>query len=432
MSLAFLGFATVVIFIALIMAKRLSAVAALIAIPIVAGLIAGAGAGLGDMMLEGVVQVAPIAVMLAFAILYFGLMMDAGLFDPLVRLILRLVGNDPVRIAIGTAALSTIVSLDGDGTTTVLIVITSLLPVYRAVGMNPLILAFLLGSTNIIMNFFPWGGPSARAAAALDLNLVNDIFIPLLPVMAAGLITTFLIAWFLGRMERKRLNWRSADSARGAHVELPNPPERRPKLFWINLALSLGLVGGMVSGIAPLPVLIMGGFAIALTINYPRLGEQKERMQHHAYNVVMVVALLFAAGAFTGILGGTGMTDAMAKSIVSIVPDTIGPYFAPITALLSMPLTFLLSNDAYFFGVVPILAQAAGEFGVPPEAIARASMLGLPLHTLSPLLAPIYLACGLLNVEVGDAQRFAIKYAVLVSLAMTAAALILGIIPLYV
>ncbi|MDQ1005097.1 Mg2+/citrate symporter [Neobacillus niacini] len=44
------------------------------------GLISGFGAELGPMMLEGIQKVAPTGIMVAFAVLYFGLMMDAGLF----------------------------------------------------------------------------------------------------------------------------------------------------------------------------------------------------------------------------------------------------------------------------------------------------------------------------------------------------------------
>jgi CitMHS family citrate-Mg2+:H+ or citrate-Ca2+:H+ symporter len=204
---------------------------------------------------------------------------------------------------------------------------------------------------------------------------------------------------------------------------------RRPRLFWFNLTLTLGLVAGMILGLAPLPVMMMGAFAIAATVNYPRLKDQKARITAHADNVVNVVVLLFAAGAFTGILNGTGMADAMASAALSIIPPGIGPYMAPITALASMPLTFVMSNDAYYFGVVPIIATAASAYGIDPEVIARASLIGQPVHTLSPLLAPIYLACGLLGVDVADAQRFALKWAVLISLVVLVAAIVTGAIP---
>ncbi|MGH6908881.1 MAG: CitMHS family transporter [Phenylobacterium sp.] len=434
---ALLGLVMVVTFMTLIMTRKMSAIAALIAVPIAFGLLAGARAGLGDMMVKGVLQVAPTALLLAFAVLYFAIMMDAGLFEPLVRRVLATVGEDPVRISLGSAALATVVSLDGDGTTTALIVITAFLPIYHRVGMNPLILATLLGLSNSLMNFVPWGGPSARAASAVHADL-GVVFMPLLPAMAVGFVGIFSLAWMFGRSERRRLALAStlpAGSADPQRVDVGAAGEgdqavRRPGLFVFNLVLTVGLLLGMILGLAPLPVLMMGAFAVAITVNYPRPADQKARLSAHAENVVNVVLLIFAAGAFTGILNGAGMADAMANAALSVIPPSVGPFLAPITALASMPLTFVMSNDAYYFGVVPVVANAAANFGISPEAIARASLIGQPVHALSPLLAPIYLACGLLGVNVADAQRFALKWAVLISLIVLATALATGAIPL--
>ncbi len=436
LSPAVLGTAMVVTFMTLIMTKKMSAIAALIAVPIGFGLIAGAGPELGQMMLDGVAQVTPTALMLCFAVLYFAIVMDAGLFDPLVRKVLATVGDDPLRISMGTAALAMVVSLDGDGTTTALIVITALLPVYRKVGMNPLILATLLALSNALMNFVPWGGPAARAATAVHADL-NEVFLPLLPVMAISLSAVLLMAWHFGTTERRRLAAIGAVAATTSGEPSPALPDlprdesaRRPHLFWFNLILTVGLVLGMLLSLAPLPVLMMGAFAVALTVNYPHLKQQKERLAAHSENVVNIVVLIFAAGAFTGILNGSGMTEAMAKAALSIVPPGIGPLLAPITAVVSMPLTFVMSNDAYYFGVLPVIAQTAVSYGITPEEIARASLMGQPVHTLSPLLAPIYLVCGLLKVDVADAQRIGLKWAVATSLIATTAALLTGAFPL--
>jgi CitMHS family citrate-Mg2+:H+ or citrate-Ca2+:H+ symporter len=264
-------------FMTLIMTKRMSAVAALIVLPIVFGLLAGAGTSVGKMMIEGVLHVTPTALMLAFAVLFFAIMMDAGLFDPLVRRVVATVGDDPMRISIGTAVLATVVSLDGDGTTTALIVVTAMLPVYRRVGMNPLILATLLALCNALLNLVPWGGPAARAAIALRVDL-SDIFLPLIPAMCVGLLAVLCIAWSFGRSERLRLA-AGSNALVKAHSDLiDEPPQvrvddsaRRPHLFWFNAVLTLLLLAAMVLSVAPLPVLMMGAFAIAVTVNYPHL-----------------------------------------------------------------------------------------------------------------------------------------------------------------
>lgn len=437
MNLAVLGFAMVVVFMALIMTRRLSAVTALVIVPIAFGLLAGAGPRLGEMIVEGIKQIAPTAIMLTFAVLYFGIMIDAGLFDPLVRWVAKTVGNDPVRITLGTAIVSTVVSLDGDGTTTALVTVSAMLPIYRRLGMSPLILGTLLVLSNSFMNLTPWGGPAARAASALGLDVMT-VFLPLIPTMVVGILGTFLVAYYLGHVERNRLAAAGVDLAGTNVAELPNAvplltqdlPERRPRLFWFNAALTLALVGGMLSGLVPLPALIMGAFAIAITVNYPNPKLQRARLATHAENVLAIVTLLFAAGAFTGILKGTGMVDAMATAALEIVPTGWGPCLAPITALLSMPLTFVMSNDAYYFGVLPVVANTAAEFGVAPDEIARASLMGQTVHSLSPLLAPLYLVCGLLEVDVAEAQRYCLKWAVLITLLAIAAAMLSGAFPL--
>lgn len=426
-------------FMVLIMTKRLSAITALILVPVIFGLLAGAGAGIGPMMVEGVTALTPTALMLAFAVLYFGVMIDAGLFDPLVRFVLRTVGDDPVRVTIGTALLATVVSLDGDGATTALVTISAMLPVYRRLGLNPLILALLLGLATSVTNLIPWGGPTARAATALNIDPAL-LFLPMMPTMLAGTAFAVFVAWRMGLAERRRLGAltlqplppgpapEDAVMAEDGDPE-PHADVRRPRMFFFNLALTLGLMAGLLLGLAPLPVMMMSAFAIALIANYPSLKSQRQRIAAHADNVVNIVLLIFAAGAFTGILQGTGMVEAMAGALVAAIPPELGPYFAPITALVSMPLTFFMSNDAFYFGILPVLAETASHYGVAPEAIARASLTALPVHAMSPLIAAIYLVCGLLKVDVGAAQRFSLKWAVLACLVLIAAGLASGAFP---
>lgn len=441
--LTWLGFGMVITFMTLIMTRRLSPLVALIAVPILFALLGGfGGAQLGEMMLAGLRTLAPTGVMLMFAILYFGLMIDAGLFDPLIRVILRVVRADPTKIVVGTALLAAVVSLDGDGSTTYMITVAAMLPLYRRLRLDPLNLTCVTILASGVMNLTPWGGPLARAASALHVEPA-EVFVPMLPAMVTGLVGVFGLAWLLGRREKQRLGHLSLSAA--ATVDEPSldetdsallPPQsnadalRRPKLLAVNALLTLSLLMALVLGVLPLPVLFMIAFALALVINYPRVADQRERIAAHAKNVLAVVSLIFAAGIFTGILGGTGMLDAMAQSMLALVPSTLGPYLAPITALVSLPFTFFVSNDAFYFGVIPIVSQTASEFGISSVEIARASLIGQPVHLLSPLVPSTYLLVGLAGVEFGDHQRFTLKWAALVCLLMLVAALLCAVFPL--
>ncbi|GGJ90920.1 CitMHS family transporter [Pseudomonas matsuisoli] len=431
--LTFLGFAMVMTFMFLIMTKRLSALIALIIIPILFALIGGFAAGIGPMMLEGITKLAPTGVMLMFAILYFSLMIDAGLFDPPVRMILRMVKGDPVKVAVGTAALALIVSLDGDGATTYMICVAALLPLYSRIGMKPVIMAGLIIMAGGIMNMTPWGGPTARAASALGVDPF-DVFVPMIPAMAIGAVLLFTIAWMYGIRERSRLGvlkLPDEHTEETSEISVSQTPEaRRPRLLWVNAALTAALMVTLIAGVLPLPVLFMIAFSIAMIINYPCLEQQKERIAAHAGNVLAVVGLIFAAGIFTGILSGTGMVEAMSKSLLSIIPDSMGPYLSVITALVSLPFTFFMSNDAFYFGILPVLSEAASHYGIEPVQMARASIVGQPVHLLSPLVPSTYLLVGLAKIEIGDLQKFALKWASAICLIIMASALLIGAFPL--
>lgn len=307
--------------------------------------------------------------------------------------------------------------------------------------MNALSMTCLAMLASGIMNLTPWGGPTARAASALHVD-AGDIFIPLVPVMGVAIVSLLMLAFFLGLKERRRLGVLSLPDGASLHAGYDedgpkNLPEievdhdlRRPKLLWVNAGLTLALMVSLVMNILPLPVLFMIAFAIALIINYPNLAEQRRRVAQHAGNVLSVVSLIFAAGIFTGILSGTGMVEAMSRSLLAVIPDAMGPYLAGITALVSLPFTFFMSNDAFYFGVLPILSEAAQGYGISAVEMARASLIGQPVHLLSPLVPSTYLLVGLAGVEFGDHQRYALKWATLVCMVMLAAALAFGLFPL--
>ena len=420
MNLALLGFLMVATFMTLIMTRRMTPLVALIVIPTIFGIVAGQAAGLGDMMIDGIKNLAPTGVMLLFAILFFSTMTDTGLFDPLVGKLIRLVHGDPTRILLGTVVLCALVSLDGDGSTTYIITIAALLPLYKRYDMNRLYLCCLLMATRGIMNLTPWGGPTARAASALKLDPAT-LFLPLIPGMIAGLAGLLALAVWFGRKERARIGTvETREEAEFTGMAVSQYPEaRRPRLIWFNGLLVVTLLTLLVWGLLPLSVLMMIAFAIAMIVNYPGVAEQKERIAAHAGNVLSVVSLIFAAGIFTGILGGTGMVEAMSKEVVGMIPPALGPYMAPITAALSLPFTFFISNDAFYFGMLPILAEAGAHYGVSPMAIARASLMGQPVHLLSPLVPSTYLLVSLAGIDLADHQRFTLLPATLVCVVMT-------------
>ncbi|WP_420032822.1 CitMHS family transporter [Streptomyces sp. cg28] len=472
--LTILGFVMIATFLVLIMMKKVSPIAALVLIPALFCVLVGKGAHLGDYVIAGIGDLAPTAAMLMFAIVYFGVMIDVGLFDPIVRAILKFAKADPVRIVVGTAVLAAIVSLDGDGSTTFMITVSAMYPLYKRLKMSLVVMTGVAATANGVMNTLPWGGPTARAATALKLN-ATDIFVPMIPALGVGLLFVFVLAYVLGRRERKRLGHLSLDaldspaevtetetvtaeekvlvgagagsggtggdraaaggapSYRNEDGETftgldPNRPTLRPKLYWFNALLTVVLLTAMIMELLPIPVLFLLAAALALTVNYPHMPDQKARIGAHAENVLNVSGMVFAAAVFTGVLQGTGMVDHMAEWVVGGIPDWMGPHMALVTGVLSIPFTYFMSNDGFYFGIVPVLAEAGGAHGVSAVEIARASLVGQPLHMSSPLVPAVYVLVGMAKVEFGDHTRFTVKWAALTALVVLGAGLLFGIV----
>lgn len=419
----------IIVFTALIMMNRMSPIVALVSIPTIFALIGGFAFDVGDMMLDGVIQVAPTAALLLFAILYFGVMIDAGLFDPFIRQLLKVVKVDPVKITVGTAALALLVALDGDGTTTYMITVTALLPLYKRLGMNPLVLAVIaMLSLSVMSGMTPWGGPATRAIVSLGVDPA-EFFTPFIPVMVIGALFVLGIAYFLGKREKERIDLTNINYEE-IIINKQTTEHMSVLRWWINLALTAVLLIFLVMGVWPVSILFIVGFALALMINFPGTLMQKEVIIKHAGNALIVTALVFAAGIFTGILSGTGMVVEMSNALIELIPESLNSYFTFIVAVTSIPFTFIMSNDAYYFGVLPVLAETAIAYGIDPVQIARASVLGQPVHLLSPLVASTFLLVGMVGKELGEYQKYAFKWCLIMSFVLIGASLTVGAISL--
>lgn len=425
--LTLLGFLMIIFFMVLIMNKKMTPLTALVIIPVAIALIAGFSPHLGEMMKNGVKEIALTGVMLIFAILYFSLMIDTGLFEPLVNLILKAVGDNPVKTTIGTAILTTLVSLDGDGSSTYIIVVAAMLPLYKKQGMNPLTLTCIIMLAGGIMNILPWGGPTARVMSSLKLGH-TEIFVPMIPIMALGILWVIFVAYILGKKEKKRIATYGKYTQYGSSdiIGEADPKLLRPKLIWINLLLTIILLIVMILDIVPLGIAFMIAFCIASVINYPKLKDQQKIISKHAGNALSVAGMIFGAGIFTGILNGTGIMQAMGNSMIEIVPKSWGSYLNIITAIFSVPLTFFLTNDAYYFGILPIIEATGRQLDIAPEILGRASLVGQASHLLSPLVPSTYLLVSLAGVEYSDHLKYTLKWAIGSSIIMLIGALLLG------
>ncbi len=449
MAMTILAWLMIAVFMFVVMTKKLSPLTALCAIPLVFAAVslfipgspAESWTDLGTWVMDGLGTTANTGILLLFAILYFSIMLDAGLFDPVTKKMIEFAKGDPMKVLMATAVVAAAISMNGDGTTTTLVCCAAFLPIYEKLGMKKMNLAVLVILQNTVMNLLPWGGPTARAMAVTEVG--GDILSYLMPGMILSvLFNIFIVARHMGKQERARLGVHEFSQAE--IDELTNVTDedvlaiRRPQNWWFNAIMTVVLIAWLVAGSfieaisLPNQMLFMVGTVLALLVNYPNLKDQSKRIGENGGDAVQVVILIFGAGIFMGLFQGSGMADALAQSLITIIPKQLAGFWGLIVALVSAPGTFFISNDGFYFGVMPALAEAGYAYGFTNLQMALASLMGQAFHLLSPLTAFIYLLLRLTEQDLGEWQRAAGKWAAIIFVIFVVTIMATGALPLYI
>ncbi|MBX7536665.1 citrate:proton symporter [Qipengyuania sp. GH1] len=428
--------ATIITVMVLLILNKVTPVAALCAVPVVASLAVGFGPEeISGFFESGLERVAGVAIMFIFAILFFGVLQDAGLFRPMIDGIVRLTKGNVVLVVIGTALVGMLAHLDGAGATTFLLTIPALLPVYRRLNMSPLLMLLVLVTGAGIFNMLPWAGPLGRASAVTGLD-VTELWRPLIVIQGLGAGALVLLAVGLGLRERRRVAAAAASGAAPDSSDLRSPLAEssvldetllRPGNMVPNAVLFFAVMVALIIGILPAGLIFMLGFSVALTLNYPNVKIQLERISAHAGPAMMLASVILAAGVFLGVLEGSGMLRAMADNLVAVMPEWLLPHLHILIGFFGLPLELVLSTDAYYFGLLPVVIEVMQPLGVPDQSIVYALMIGNIVGTfISPFSASLWLALGLSGISLGEHIKYSLMIMWGFSLVLFSFAWILG------
>ncbi|WP_102160194.1 CitMHS family transporter [Zhihengliuella halotolerans] len=464
--LTLVGLAVIVLMTTLLILGRIAPVVGLTIIPLTGALGAGFNiAEIAEFFETGISDVTNVAVMLVFAILFFGIMNDVGLFNPLIRLTVRLTRGNVIAVCVGTVLLATVCHLDGAGASTYLIVLPALLPLYKHLGMSPYLLLLLSGTSMGILNMLPWGGPVGRSAASIGADPV-DIWQSLIPVQVLSLVLLVVMAVLLGHREKRRIAARQAielelieerelvstgsqtgaghgTGARADDVavspaddifggKMPAESNEGPVWrLWANAALVLATLAFLVTGLVPPGLAFMLALAAALLLNYPKVSDQMARIRAHGGAAVGTGAIILAAGCFLGIMSESGMLEALANDAVGLLPESLLPYVHIIVGVFGIPLELLLSTDAHYFALLPVVDGIAAQAGVSSMAVANSVIVGNVIGTyISPFNASLWLGLGLAGADMGRHIRYSFFPMWAFSVVVLGLSLALGLIPM--
>lgn len=439
--LSIVGFLAVAAILVLILTGRTSPVAAFILIPVIAALCIGVSVtDIGKFAGTGITAVSTTALLFLFAIAFFGIMRTRGIFDPLVSGVLAATREDPLWVCVATVVVASCVHLDGIGASTFLITIPAFLGVYDRLGMSRLVLACLTGLSAGVMNVVPWGGTTARAASALDLDPVQ-LWHDLIPIQILGIVLIGGLAVFFGLRQRKTAqpDDEDASSAAGDEPEQAETETRRSEgdtalsvkhpLYWVNVALIIAAIGALLADVLAPHIVFAIALGLALVVNYSTAETQMERMVHHAREAMPMVLILVAAGVFLGIITGSGMLDAVGDSLIAAVPEPAHKWLHIGIGAFGVPVGMVFGPDPYCFGIVPIVNEVTAQAGVAPADVAKAMLVADSAgFTVSPAVPSAFLLAGLAKVSFIKHVRFTFGPALALGIILSLSALALGVV----
>ena len=426
------GFALMILIVALLLWGKSTPAVVFILLPILVGFAVGfSPADMSEYIKAGVSSVSTTAILFIFAVLFFGVMNDAGVFDRIVNKVLKVVGGNILLLMFATVLIAFIGHLDGSGATTLLIAIPPLLPIYKKLNVRPIVLLCITTLTMGVMNIVPWGGPCGRTAAALEVGTA-DIWKYCIPAQIFGIAMILLFCVFFAKMEKKR----GAGYVENAAVEETAEEVKaenelhRPKLFWFNIVLIIGVVLMLTLTKVATHVTFMVALAIALMVNYPSQKMQTERIKAHATDALTMAFTALASGVLIGIMGKSPMLDAMTQMVLSAMPASMAPHLHILFAAINSQLSMVVHGDALTYGILPIVNQIVSAYGVPAAAVGAAFLITFgPAIYIMPMTAATYMGLGLTNVELKEHIAFSYKWAFLLAVGMLAFVVVTGIIP---
>lgn len=477
--LTLIGLAIVVVIVALLLSEKVSPVISMVLVPLAGALIAGFSTSeITGFYRHGISSVVQVVTMFIFAILFFGVMNDVGLFDPLIRAMVRITRGNVIAVAVGTVLISAIAQLDGAGASTFLLVVPPLLPLYQRLKMSPYLLFLLLAASAGVVNMLPWGGPVGRVATVLEMDAVA-LWRELVVVQGLGLALLLVLAVFLGLREQRRIRQQALKaelaqalpaaasgsvpapaatsapaSAHPSHVDelaaalQPHAATElaiqaaaakaadearaqllRPRLRWVNALVFLLTLAVLVMGVFPPGYTFMIALCVALVINYPQPKVQIQRINAHAGGAIMMASIILAAGTFLGILKESGMLNSIARALVDVLPAVLLPYMHLVIGAIGIPLELVLSTDAYYFALFPVVEQITSQAGVPSTSAAYAMIIGSIVGTfVSPFSPALWMGLGLAKLSMGQHIRYSFFWIWGLSLSLLVLTWMLGII----
>ncbi|WIL44005.1 SLC13 family permease (plasmid) [Pantoea agglomerans] len=402
-----------------------------IVLPTVAALVCGFGfKELGGYVASGLKSVVGTATLVAFSAMFFTLMKEAGVFDVIVRFILRFVTQSTFSVLLATLVIASVCSLDGNAYATLLVTVPALLPIYEKMNISRKTLLMLVTVGVGVTGITPWGGSLNRAIAVTHLDIL-EVYYKLIPLQVVLFVLGVVLCWYMARVENRSGSGISQEAFLVMRQEmLASTGDHNPWLLRANFVLVIATIVILVSGLVAGNFLFMIAFSLAVMINYPDAKKAQQKIKDYALTIFPVIVIFLTIGVFVGILQNTGIIKVLVNELAAVLPSSLGPYLYVILAAFSVPIVILIGSDAFYFALLPLAVGLGQSFDVSPLHVTIAMLITEQIGLLlSPVIPATHLGLGLLNLQVGEHIRHSMMKIWIMSVCALFAAVVFGIIP---
>ncbi|HJA63864.1 MAG TPA: hypothetical protein H9719_07000 [Candidatus Intestinimonas stercoravium] len=372
-------------------------------------------------------------VLFTFAIVYFNILSDAGMFDVIVGAVMKRMGNSVSAILLMTCFLAFISHLDGSGATTMLITIPTMLPLYKKMRVSNVILLGYVGLWSGVENMLPWTSALARVSASTGVD-PYELWNALLPVQIVGFIILIASCFVLGKILKARGCGMPDDEFNAIKSGMGKKDDPVLKVsntvLYIDMIMTVVMVVAMLLGWLNTNVAFMIFLSFALLLNCHGSKEMTAQIKKHGATALNMVMILFSIGMLVGVMKDTGMMNAMTETLISFVPEAMGSHLTFIIALLSVPLSMAVGSDSLYMIMAPIFGNMAVAFGGTTMHAAGACVIGACIAANLCLVAPTpYLALGLAEVEMKDNLKYLFIPTWILGIVLAIVGAIVGVFP---
>lgn len=432
--LALIGVLGIFVFIYLLGSNKTTMVAAFVVPIILVPVLCGVSPGdISSYITTGISNTAALGVMAAFAILFFTMMNDAGVFDVIVGAITRNMKMKvfPVLLAAFLVAIAS--NLDGQAPSTILVTIPAMYPVFKKLKIRPVLLAYVLSIAVGIWNFLPWGAVTLTNSVVMGLDVLEiwEVLCPSVLIMTA---ISIIVLFFTAKREDKRIAAGLNDNVVYSGMfaeEKTERSERERKLLPVNVVLTFVTIIVLFVNIVNTAIVFMTAYTVAVLVNYRA---QKEAMKHFGENAstaLMIALAMILGGVFGSVLNNCGVLTAMIEAIVAIFPEAWSPWLLPIFGVLAFPLGWLLALTAYHFGVLPVVHGVAANYGYTALQSVAALAPGYAMTYMAcPMMPSTYLLLGLMNLDLKEHCKYSVPRLFVLSLIFLLVNILLGNVPI--